>query len=248
VSVVLFCNCAYAGIIAPRIRQPLLQALTTAADVELVAVADLCELAARRDPRLQACAESAKLTVVACFPRAVRGLFAAAGAPLPREGVTFVNMRAAGSAEELLRQLPIPGSDHSRPQVPPAPVPAAGAWIPWFPVIDRERCRNCKQCLSFCLFGVYALGENGRVEVRNPQKCKTNCPACARICPEIAIMFPKYTEAPITGAEVADEQVERQKVKVNVQKMLGDDVYAALARRRQQARLRLLKRPPGVKD
>ena len=27
-------------------------------------------------------------------------------------------------------------------------------WKPWFPVIDYDRCTNCMQCLSFCLFGV----------------------------------------------------------------------------------------------
>ena len=30
-----------------------------------------------------------------------------------------------------------------------------GEWKPWFPVIDYDRCTNCMQCLSFCLFGVY---------------------------------------------------------------------------------------------
>src|SRR5687767_1981373 len=30
-----------------------------------------------------------------------------------------------------------------------------GAWKPWFPVIDYQRCTNCMQCLSFCLFEVY---------------------------------------------------------------------------------------------
>ncbi len=26
-----------------------------------------------------------------------------------------------------------------------------GAWKPWFPVIDYDRCTNCMQCLSLCL-------------------------------------------------------------------------------------------------
>jgi NAD-dependent dihydropyrimidine dehydrogenase PreA subunit len=66
-------------------------------------------------------------------------------------------------------------------------------------VIDYDRCRNCKQCLNFCLFGVYQLSEEGKVEVRKPAGCKTNCPACARMCPQKAIIFPKYAEAPING-------------------------------------------------
>src|SRR5262245_34110763 len=32
-----------------------------------------------------------------------------------------------------------------------------GDWKPWFPVIDYDRCTNCMQCLSFCLFGVYGV-------------------------------------------------------------------------------------------
>src|SRR2546422_3501427 len=32
-----------------------------------------------------------------------------------------------------------------------------GEWKPWFPVIDYDRCTNCMQCLSFCLFGVYGV-------------------------------------------------------------------------------------------
>ena len=29
-----------------------------------------------------------------------------------------------------------------------------GEWKPWFPVIDYDRCTNCMQCLSFCLFEI----------------------------------------------------------------------------------------------
>ena len=75
------------------------------------------------------------------------------------------------------------------------------SWVPWFPVIDYDRCRNCKQCLNFCLFGVYQLSPEGKVEVQNPSGCKTNCPACARMCPQKAIIFPKYADAPINGDE-----------------------------------------------
>src|SRR5690349_15887991 len=36
-----------------------------------------------------------------------------------------------------------------------------GGWKPWFPVIDYDRCTNCMQCLSFCLFGVYGADREG---------------------------------------------------------------------------------------
>lgn len=71
----------------------------------------------------------------------------------------------------------------------------------WYPVIDDSLCRNCKQCLDFCLFGVYELDGGERVRVTNPDSCKPGCPACARVCPAGAIMFPEYEADPrIAGA------------------------------------------------
>ena len=104
-------------------------------------------------------------------------------------------------------------------------------WIPWFPVIDLDRCIHCKQCLNFCLFGVYALDEGSKVRVRNPRKCKTNCPACARLCPEVAIMFPKYAEGPISGREVRPEDLARRDLRVDPRGMSRGDVLAALKER-----------------
>jgi len=71
----------------------------------------------------------------------------------------------------------------------------------WYPVMDGSRCINCQHCLQFCLFGVYDLNADGQVEVHNPDQCKMGCPACARICPQSAIMFPLYEkDAAIAGA------------------------------------------------
>ena len=60
----------------------------------------------------------------------------------------------------------------------------------WHPVIDYSRCAGCGQCMQFCLFDVYELDKEGTVTTVNPDNCKPGCPACARICPEGAIMFP----------------------------------------------------------
>ncbi|OGF48772.1 MAG: hypothetical protein A2044_03900 [Candidatus Firestonebacteria bacterium GWA2_43_8] len=62
----------------------------------------------------------------------------------------------------------------------------------WYPVVDYSKCRNCKKCLEFCVFGVYSLGEKKKINVENPGKCKPGCPACSRVCPHGAIMFPHY--------------------------------------------------------
>jgi hypothetical protein len=68
------------------------------------AVADLCEMSARRDPGLKALAAEGNVKIAACFPRAVRGLFIAADAPLPETGVEICNMRTE-SAEQVVGAL-----------------------------------------------------------------------------------------------------------------------------------------------
>lgn len=116
-----------------------------------------------------------------------------------------------------------------------------GHWKPWFPVIDFDRCTNCMQCLSFCLFDVYGVAADGQIEVRNQDKCKADCPACSRVCPEVAIIFPKYRQSPINGAEVRGEDVEREKMKIDVSNLLGGDIYGMLRNRQARARSRFSK-------
>jgi hypothetical protein len=71
----------------------------------------------------------------------------------------------------------------------------------WYPVVDQVRCTHCRSCFQFCLFGVYALDGDQKVRVANPGQCKAGCPACSRICPSGAIMFPLYEQdAAIAGA------------------------------------------------
>ncbi len=111
-------------------------------------------------------------------------------------------------------------------------------WMPWFPVIDYDRCTNCMQCLSFCLFGVYGVDEELEIQVQNEDKCKTNCPACSRVCPEVAIMFPKYHAGPANGDEVKDEDVHRETMKIDVSALLGGNVYEKLRERSEAAKER----------
>jgi Pyruvate/2-oxoacid:ferredoxin oxidoreductase delta subunit len=116
-----------------------------------------------------------------------------------------------------------------------------GAWKPWFPVIDYDRCTNCMQCLSFCLFGVYGVDGGKRIQVQNNDNCKTNCPACSRVCPEAAIMFPKYKAGPINGDLVSDADLAKEKMKVDISALLGGDVYAMLRLRSEKAKSRFSK-------
>jgi Pyruvate/2-oxoacid:ferredoxin oxidoreductase delta subunit len=119
--------------------------------------------------------------------------------------------------------------------------PKPGEWKPWFPVIDYDRCTNCMQCLSFCLFGVYGVDANQRIQAQNHDNCKTNCPACSRVCPEAAIMFPKYKAGPINGDVVSDADLQREKMKVDISALLGGDVYQMLRERSDRAKSRFSK-------
>jgi NAD-dependent dihydropyrimidine dehydrogenase PreA subunit len=120
-------------------------------------------------------------------------------------------------------------------------LPAPVKWKPWFPVIDYDRCTNCMQCLSFCLFDVYGVSSDKKIQVQNQNKCKTDCPACSRVCPEVAILFPKYRHGPINGDEVNSDDVRRETMKVDISALLGGDIYAALRDRSAKFKSRFSK-------
>lgn len=122
-----------------------------------------------------------------------------------------------------------------------AAAPEPGKWKPWFPVIDYGRCTNCMQCLSFCLFEVYGVSKENKIQVRNESNCKTECPACSRVCPEVAILFPKYRHSPINGDEVGADDIRREAMKVDISALLGGDIYAALRDRSAKSKSRFSK-------
>jgi len=241
---ILLCRCSRGELSLTHAQERMARALE-AAQLPFQAVDDLCGLAARKDPVLREVLASHPVSVLACHSRAVKWLLRAGGADANR--TTLFNSRQE-AAEPIVARL-VENGFHSD-DAPANAFKKVGDWVPWFPVIDYDRCKNCKQCLSFCLFGVYGLDATGRVAVVNPQGCKTNCPACARICPDVAIIFPKYNQAPINGAPIVDEDAERAKVKVNVQEILGSDVYGALSERKKRARSLLIKKSanPGSLD
>jgi len=107
---ILYCRCAYARIIPEKVKDEVLLKLSESG-VAFEAVADLCEMSARRDPDLKRIAEGGAVKIAACYPRAVKWLFSAAQAPLPQEGVEVLNMRVA-SAESVVQSLlqPVSGS------------------------------------------------------------------------------------------------------------------------------------------
>ena len=73
----------------------------------------------------------------------------------------------------------------------------------WYPVIDYSRCTNCMECIDFCLFGVYGVDRIDTILVEEPDNCRKGCPACSRVCPENAIMFPQHKTPGIAGSNDA---------------------------------------------
>lgn len=126
-------------------------------------------------------------------PRPLRWLLVRHG--VSAEDWRLLDLRIVGEAAEL----PTPDVDQGEPgQVRRLTAPTAPRW---YPVIDGDRCESCGHCLQFCLFGVYAQDDEQGVTVTQPDNCKPGCPACSRICPNGAIMFPQYDRDPaIAGA------------------------------------------------
>jgi NAD-dependent dihydropyrimidine dehydrogenase PreA subunit len=231
---ILYCHCAYADIV-PEATKQAVRAVLAGADGRVEEAADLCELAAARDPLLaDLVSGDGPLHVVACYERAVRRLFEFAGAPLPGSA-TVHNMRTE-AAETILARLGLTEGDETA-EPPPFPSKASDAWIAWYPVIDYDRCVACGQCAEFCLFGTYEVEADGRVRVAHPAKCKLNCPACARVCPKSAIIFPKFPDGgPIAGDEGTLGAAAEDGMQTDLDRLGRGDVYEALRRRAADAR------------
>jgi ferredoxin len=116
--------------------------------------------------------------------------------------------REARSKEQMAAKPSLVELGINRPTEAPPPSAFASEQLlqqpgrRWYPVIDYSRCTNCMECIDFCLFGVYGVDSLDRILVENQDNCKRGCPACSRVCPEHAIMFPDYKTPAIAGAPV----------------------------------------------
>jgi ferredoxin len=72
---------------------------------------------------------------------------------------------------------------------------------------------------------VYGVDSTDRILVENQDSCKKGCPACSRVCPEQAIMFPEYKTPAIAGAPVG----AISGLKIDLTKLFGGDVKDALS-------------------
>lgn len=100
--------------------------------------------------------------------------------------------------EKLLHAEPPANGNGNGSADPLAPEPVKRRW---YPVIDYSRCTNCMECIDFCLFGVYGVDQQETILVEQQDNCKKGCPACSRVCPENAIIFPGHKTPAIAGAD-----------------------------------------------
>ena len=182
--------------------------------------ADLCEKAVSSRTDMQ---EIASSTVIACYPRAVFALFDR----LSLTPTRVLDIRN-NAGEEILADfhLSIPSATDDSLMEKISALPCKSGQDAWYPLIDKNRCCNCGKCYDFCLFGVYAIEERV-VKVRHPGNCKINCPACARNCPEKAIIFPKYLKSPVNGGLTEEEFLA-----VNTKTLYSEALMQRIERRR----------------
>lgn len=104
-SKILYCRCAFAQAVPEATKNAVLEALCSSG-ASFECVADLCEMSARKDPRLaEIISGDEPVRIVACYPRAVKWLFHHADVPLPEgDRVEVLNMRES-SADEITTSL-----------------------------------------------------------------------------------------------------------------------------------------------
>lgn len=195
IETLLVCKCKYYNPIDSKLLSEI-EERCKQAKTNLVIIQDLCQMVLEDHKKIESFTSKENTTLISCNNRTIESLFYTKNITL--KNVKIVN-RFRQNSNKILDSIPLSDNRIENPTI--TKIEQKDDWIPWFPIIDTKLCSNCRQCHSYCLFGVYSM-ENGKVTVTNPANCKTNCPACARICPNLAIIFPKHTESPIDGSPV----------------------------------------------
>ncbi len=197
---------------------------------------DLCGVAAKKSDVLRDLyTAGTELMIIGCYRRTMDLLIEQADNTNHPADHTHINLLEETDQAKIREQIDAFAGGSPGPAVYTEIAEDSG-WPSWYPVIDYTRCTACGQCSDFCLFGVYEKTET-RINVVNPEGCKINCPACARICPSTAIIFPKYKNGgAIGGSGEIDEQVEHQRQVQDMENILGNDLYLALEQRKVKRR------------
>jgi NAD-dependent dihydropyrimidine dehydrogenase PreA subunit len=230
---IVFCNCG-----SERIKPERLQAIKKNlidSHADLVIISDLCGVSVLNQEKLKSVfSVNYEYIIIGCHLRAIQLLLEKAGIKSEDYSCKFINFFESDN-EAIIAETSLFGKRNISTQKMEITEIGSNEGQPsWFPLIDYSRCTVCGQCADFCLFGVYEKSE-GKVNVINPQECKVNCPACARICPQTAIIFPKYKPGgAIGGSDVIDEISEQKRQAEDIKTILNGDIYGALEQRKQK--------------
>ncbi len=190
-------------------------------------IEDLCHWAAKEKDKLHELLQlDGDLTVIAsCSQRAVLNLFRYAGFELKNDAINrFISYREHNEDDICTEVDTIVGPSSSITCLNDIKLGYKPANMAWYPVLDYERCTDCRQCENFCLFGVYK-NENGKVLVNKPVKCKPYCPACSKICPSSAIIFPKHEKPEINGSVI---KLDSETDSKTISQIKGNDLMGFL--------------------
>jgi NAD-dependent dihydropyrimidine dehydrogenase PreA subunit len=229
VKKIIFCNCGGERIDPERLQ--VIEKKIGQTKSEIIIVSDLCMVSAlQKDILIDILDEENEYLVIGCYERSMKLLLELSGIDYKNIRLEFINFMELTNGEIFTRVSSFCENSDQVSSV--KEIDTISDWPSWFPLIDYSRCSGCGQCADFCLFGVYEKSE-GRVVVINPVECKNNCPACARICPQTAIIFPKYKYGgAIGGSEIIDEIEEQKRQSLDIKNILDGDIYSSLEKRK----------------
>jgi NAD-dependent dihydropyrimidine dehydrogenase PreA subunit len=226
---VFFCNCGAKLIGKDRLE--LISEYLKQSENSFVEISDLCGCSVDKKSEIHDLFLTGdEILIIACYPRAVKLLLENSGIDHKKLKSDFLNFRELNNDQIFSRINSFFTGEHEGS--PPFGLVSPAEWPSWYPIIDYSRCSSCGQCADFCLFGVYDKIDN-KVVVVNPKGCKNNCPACGRICPQTAIIFPRYEyNGAIAGSDIIDEIAEQQRQSLDIDTILGSNIYKALELRK----------------
>ncbi|MEI7830121.1 MAG: hypothetical protein WCI31_10140 [Prolixibacteraceae bacterium] len=228
---IVFCRCGGERIEPERLQW--IENYLKDSPAEVIVLSDLCMLSVLGKDQLKAVfKDENEYLIIGCFERSMKLLLEQGNVDVKNSHSSYLNFLELNNEEIASKVASF--CENSKQPHSFKEISLSTDWKSWFPVLDYARCSSCGQCHDFCLFGVYEK-KDGKVLVVNPQSCKNNCPACARICPQTAIIFPKYQhDGGIGGAEIVDEEAEHQRQSADVKTILAGDIYQALEQRKNK--------------